>query len=148
MFRVKTAIELLRLLNTSDEHNRLEAKRASEVGNSLFDTICSFSNEPELGGGYLILGAKKEGVFDDGRARYVIESVPNPDKVQNDIVTGCATLFNHRVRPEICVETIDGKNVLIVRVDELPEAIKPLYYAVPMRICLCSTLKLIALTVQ
>ena len=125
---MKTAVELLKLLNTTDEHSRLEAKRASEIGKSIFDTICSFSNEPELGGGYLLLGACKEGEFEDGRARYSIESVSDPDKVQSDVVTGCATQFNHRIRPEITVETVDGKNVLVVRIEELPDALKPLYY--------------------
>ena len=87
---MKTARELLNLLNTTDEHSRLEAKRASEAGKSVFETICSFSNEPELGGGYLLLGACKEGVFEDGRTRYTIESISDPDKVQSDIVSGCS----------------------------------------------------------
>ena len=125
---MKTAIELLKLLNTTDEHSRLEAKRASEVGKSIFETICSFSNEPELGGGYLLLGAFKDGEFEDGRSRYSFENIPDPDKVQTDIVSGCSTLFNHQIRPEISLETVDGKNVLVVRIEELPDALKPLYY--------------------
>ena len=125
---MKTAKDLLNLLNTTDEHSRLEAKRASEAGKSIYETICSFSNEPELGGGYLLLGARKEGEFEDGRARYSLEGVPNPDKVQSDIVSGCSSIFNHQIRPEISVETIDGKNVLVVRIEELPEALKPLYF--------------------
>lgn len=125
---MKTARELLNLLNTTDEHSRLEAKRASEAGKSVFETICSFSNEPELGGGYLLLGACKEGVFEDGRTRYTIESISDPDKVQSDIVSGCSTMFNHQIRPEISIEVIDGKNVLVLKIEELPEALKPLYF--------------------
>lgn len=125
---MKTAKELLNLLNATDEHSRLEAKRASEVGKSIFETICSFSNEPELGGGYLLLGACKEGVFEDGRVRYAIETITDPDKVQSDIVSGCSTLFNHQIRPEIRIEAIEGKNVLVVKIEELPEALKPLYF--------------------
>lgn len=125
---MKTANELLNLLNTTDEHSKLEAKRSSEVGKSVFETICAFSNEPELGGGYLLLGACVDGEFEDGRAKYVIENISDPDKIQSDIVSGCATLFNHQIRPEINIETIDGKNAIVVRIEELPEALKPLYY--------------------
>lgn len=46
-----TALELLESLNLLDENEHIEAKRASEVGKSILETICAFANEPGLGGG-------------------------------------------------------------------------------------------------
>ncbi|WP_236963775.1 AlbA family DNA-binding domain-containing protein [Hydrogenophaga sp. SL48] len=51
-----TALELLQNLNLLDETERIEAKRASEAGKSLLETVCAFANEPGLGGGWLLLG--------------------------------------------------------------------------------------------
>ncbi len=43
--------DLLTELNAADEHVQVEAKRSSEVGKAILETICAFSNEPGLGGG-------------------------------------------------------------------------------------------------
>ena len=51
-----TALELLESLNLLDENEHIEAKRASEAGKSILETICAFANEPGLGGGWLLLG--------------------------------------------------------------------------------------------
>ena len=55
-----TALELLQSLNLLDETERIEAKRASEAGKSLLETVCAFANEPGLGGGWLLLGVVRE----------------------------------------------------------------------------------------
>ena len=55
-----TAQELLERLNLLDENERIEAKRADEVGKSLLETVCAFANEPGLGGGWLLLGVTRE----------------------------------------------------------------------------------------
>ena len=52
----RSAFDLLAELNASDETPRIEAKRASEVGKSLMETLIAFTNEPGLGGGWLLLG--------------------------------------------------------------------------------------------
>ena len=52
---MKTAKELFELLNSFDEDRRIEAKSASAVGKSMMETVCAFSNEPGLRGGYLLL---------------------------------------------------------------------------------------------
>ena len=49
-------IDYLNILNTLDENERLEAKRGSEIGPSVLETICAFANEPGLQGGTLLLG--------------------------------------------------------------------------------------------
>ena len=51
-----TPEQLLEQLRQLDEQPRIEAKRASEIGKSVMQTICAFANEPGLGGGYLLLG--------------------------------------------------------------------------------------------
>ena len=49
--------ELLQLLQAGDESNYIEAKSAAEgLGRSFIETVCAFSNEPDLGGGYILLG--------------------------------------------------------------------------------------------
>ena len=57
--------ELLERLNTEDESHDLEAKRSeTDVGKSTLETISAFSNEPGLGGGYILFGvAEGEGAF-------------------------------------------------------------------------------------
>ena len=54
---MKTAEQLIEELNTLDEHTSIEAKTAFELGTSIMETVCAFSNEPHLGGGYIISAA-------------------------------------------------------------------------------------------
>jgi len=55
-----TAFELLESLNLLDENEHIEAKRATDAGKSIMETICAFANEPGLGGGWLLLGVVRE----------------------------------------------------------------------------------------
>jgi ATP-dependent DNA helicase RecG len=48
--------ELWDRLRAGDECATIEAKRAEEFGNSILETVSAFANEPNLGGGYLLLG--------------------------------------------------------------------------------------------
>ena len=123
---MKTAQEIFDQLNSIDENVRIDAKRASEIDKSIMETVCAFANEPGLGGGYLLLGAVRTG-FENGLPVYVPENIENPDKIQNDVTTRCSSMFNVRIRPQIEPEVIDGKTVLVVKIDEAPEAQKPIY---------------------
>ena len=123
---MKTAQEIFDQLNSIDENVRIDAKRASEIDKSIMETVCAFANEPGLGGGYLLLGAVRTG-FENGLPVYVPENIENPDKIQNDVTTQCSSMFNVRIRPQIEPEVIDGKTVLVVKIDEAPEAQKPIY---------------------
>ena len=78
---MKTAKVLFELLNNFDEDRRVEAKSASAVGKSMMETVCAFSNEPGLRGGYLLLGAKRVGMSDDGKPIYEPENIENSDKI-------------------------------------------------------------------
>lgn len=123
---MKTAQEIFEQLNSIDENVRIDAKRASGIDKSIMETVCAFANEPGLGGGYLLLGAVRTG-FENGLPVYVPENIENPDKIQNDVTTQCSSMFNVRIRPQIEPEVIDGKTVLVVKIDEAPEAQKPIY---------------------
>ena len=125
---MRTAQELFEELNSYDESVRIEAKKASEVGRSIMETICAFSNEPDLGGGYVLLGAVRKGFDENGLPHYEPENIANPDKIQTDIANQCASVFNVRIRPQIETDVVDGKTVVVVKVDEAPASQKPIYF--------------------
>ena len=125
---MRTAQELFEDLNSGDEGVRIEAKKASEVGKSIMETICAFSNEPDMDGGYLLLGATRKGFDENGFPIYEPDNIENPDKIQSDIANQCASVFNVRIRPQIEAEVIDGKTVIVVKVDEAPASQKPIYF--------------------
>jgi ATP-dependent DNA helicase RecG len=121
-----TPLELLQQLNDLDEHPRIEAKEASAMGRSVLETVCAFSNEPGLGGGWLLLGVKP-----DEQAfwrQYDVVGVNQSDQLQADLASQCATSFNVPVRPKIEVVEIQGKRVVSVFIPELPAASKPLFF--------------------
>jgi len=121
-----TAADLLRDLNQLDEHPRIEAKAGSELGKSALQTVCALANEPRLGGGYLVFGVSAS----DGQSgrRYRTAGVPDPDKLQADLASQCASVFNRALRPEVWVEMVDGKALVCAYIPESPAAQKPVYF--------------------
>jgi ATP-dependent DNA helicase RecG len=121
-----TALELLERLTLLDENEHIEAKRASEVGKSILETICAFANEPGLGGGWLLLGVVREdqALF----PAYEVEGLDHPEKLSTDIATQCRNSFNQPVRVEINTESIHGKAVLVVHVPEAQPQDKPIFF--------------------
>lgn len=120
------AQELLQSLTLLDENERIEAKRAQDVGKSTLETICAFANEPHLGGGWLLLGVgREEQALFPG---YEVEGIPNPDKVSADLASQCATTFNSPLRLYISTEVLNGKPVLVVFVPEAAPQDKPVYF--------------------
>lgn len=81
-----TATEILDMLNASDEDIRIESKTGSDVDRSILETICAYSNEPGLDGGYIILGTHRENDEKTGSFIYNIcgyvpgEKLPLPEK--------------------------------------------------------------------
>ena len=122
----RSALELLDELNASDESSRIEAKRSREVGKSVMETVTAFANEPGLGGGYLLLGVDCK-IDAKGDAVYWAEGLPDPDKSQKDLATQCSTMLNVVIRPEMTLERINGKTVLVVFVPEADVTQKPIY---------------------
>ncbi|MEZ6033559.1 MAG: ATP-binding protein [Planctomycetaceae bacterium] len=123
---MKTAKELLDELNTLDEHTTIEAKTASEVGQSLLETVCAFAKEPQLGGGYILCGVAC--ADDSFWPVYEARGVPDADKLQQAIATQCASAFNVPIRPTINAERIGTKTVLTVFVPEAGPHEKPVHF--------------------
>lgn len=123
---MKTARELFDELNTQDESTQVEAKGAGPINHSVMESVCAFSNEPDLGGGYILIGAKRDDL--ELFPSYTAEDVGDTDKLQSDLATQCANSFNVPVRPRMEVDQVNGMNVLVVRVDELAPGQKPLHF--------------------
>ncbi|EPG5772201.1 ATP-binding protein [Bordetella hinzii] len=123
---MRNATDLFEELNSVDESTRIEAKRASELGKSVMQTVIAFANEPGLEGGYLLLGADWF-VNDKGDTVYRAAGLPDPDKVQRDLASQCASGLNVVLRPEMQTEIVDGKTVLVVYVPEADVTQKPVY---------------------
>lgn len=117
--------ELWQKLCSADESVEIEAKRADEVGKSVLSTVSAFANEPDRGGGWLLLGVtrQEDALFPD----YEVVGVQDPDRVQADLATQCREVFNVPIRPEIRVEQHNRKNVVVVHIPEAAEYDKPIY---------------------
>jgi ATP-dependent DNA helicase RecG len=124
---MRSAASLLDELRTVDESHTIEAKAATRIDRSVLETVCAFSNEPGLGGGYLLLGASESSQPTNFSRGYDVTGVPQPDQAQSDLASQCASAFNHAVRPQVSVEQVEGKVVLVVFVPELTPTEKPLF---------------------
>ena len=122
----RAAEDLLQELLAVDESQRIEAKRASQIDRSVMETVVAFSNEPGLGGGYLLLGVERD-PDDLFGTSYRVVGVADPDKLQSDLASQCASMLNRPVRPRISVESLRGKTVLVVWVPEAAPAEKPVF---------------------
>ena len=123
---MRTADDLFQELEALDESHRIEAKQARQIDRSVMETVCAFANEPGLGGGYLLLGVgRSAGDFPNNTCR--IEGIDDPDKLQADLVSQCASAFNRPLRPRVSVETLNGRTVLVVFVPEAAPTEKPIF---------------------
>ena len=76
-------------------------------------TVCAFANEPNAGGGYLLLGVAQSEHPD--LQRYEVSGIVDTDKMQQDVASQCNTIFNKPLRVEMQVEKLEGEE----RVEEL-----------------------------
>lgn len=120
-----SAEQLFGKLQVGDESVEIEAKRGSDVGKSIFKTISAFANEPMRGGGYFLLGVVRmeAALF----PTYEVVGVDDPDKVQCDLATICRGSFSIPIRPDISVEELDGKAVVVAHIPEATAHDKPVY---------------------
>lgn len=128
-YRLAVSINIQALLvelNRLDESPRIEAKKASEIGKAVMETVSAFSNTPGLGGGYLLLGVSKDepDLFD---RRYTVTGLDAPDKVMADLATQCASMLNVPVRPEMDREEVGGRIVVGAFIPEAEPDQKPVY---------------------
>ncbi|MCA3142005.1 MAG: putative DNA binding domain-containing protein [Rhodocyclaceae bacterium] len=123
---MRSAEDLLQELTALDESHRIEAKHARQIDRSVMETVCAFANEPGLGGGYLLLGVRRDS-HDLFNNAYRVEGVDDPDKLQSDLASQCASVFNRPLRPRVSVETLNGKTVVVVYVPEAAPTEKPIF---------------------
>ena len=121
-----TGQDLLERLQLLDETERIEAKAGSDIGKSVLETLCAFANEPNMGGGWLLLGVVREemALFPG----YVVEGIEHAERVGADLATQAAGMFNQPLRLDIRTELLDGKVVLVVFVPEAAPQDKPIYF--------------------
>ncbi len=96
---MKSVKELLKELNEVDESILIEAKKGSAIDKSILETVCAYSNEPNLGGGYILLGVEllENTLFPE----YEVTGISNSDKLQLDLSSQCASVFSQPIRPII-----------------------------------------------
>ncbi|MEA3496003.1 MAG: ATP-binding protein, partial [Bacteroidota bacterium] len=121
-----TAQELFELLNLQDECTWIEAKGGIESTHTLMETVCAFCNEPDLDGGYIVMGVAEN--HDSEFPQYKVVEITETDKLQKDVASQTATMFNIPIRPKMLVEQINGKTVVKIKVEEVPEAHKPIFF--------------------
>lgn len=116
---------LIEELNQTDEHQRIEAKRGTEAGKAVMKTVSAFSNEPGLGGGYILFGLKRDEttLFPS----YDVVGVHDPDQLSADLSTQCRDMLNHPVRPQVETEIVEGEPVIGVEIPEAEANDKPIY---------------------
>lgn len=87
-----TAQELFELLNELDETESLEAKSLHEDSTrSIMESVCAFSNEPGMGGGVILLGAREAKDVDRDAPLYVAETPTRPSSTFPPSARSCST---------------------------------------------------------
>lgn len=85
-----SAESLLEQLRQLDECQRIEAKRGSDIGSSVMQSVCAFANEPGLGGGYLLLGISEP---DEQHEHFYVSGVSNTDQLLGALQANCRDQF-------------------------------------------------------
>src|SRR5699024_7994127 len=89
-----TAQDLFSQLLEFGESARLEAKRGSQISDSVMQTVCAFANEPGLEGGYLLLGVSEPDAQHDN---YHVSGVTDVDQLLNELHNNCRSQFEQPV---------------------------------------------------
>ena len=110
------AIDYVRKYKT--ETNRIEVKSAAGGFPKCYDTFSSFSNKY---GGIIIFGI-------DENNNYDITGVYDINDLQKKVSSLCNDSMEPVIRPDILPIEYEGKKLLAVRVDEIPQNKKPCYY--------------------
>lgn len=108
------------------EWDDFEVKEArAALPKDIVKTVSAFANTT---GGYIVFGAK------ESNGKYIISGVEVSDKIQNDFITLLrGEKFNIPFSSKGDVHRIDGKVILIFRIEEMPRQAKPIYYGGDIR---------------
>ncbi len=110
-------IEYLKKYKT--ETNKIEVKTASiDFPKKCYDTFSSFSNKY---GGIIIFGINEEKGFE-------VEDVYDLNDLQKKVTAMCSDAMSPAIRPDILPLKYEGKNILAVKINEIPQNQKPCYY--------------------
>lgn len=114
---VLVAMDYLRKYKTETE--RIEVKTAKDgFPKKCYDTFSSFSNKY---GGIIILGINENKGFS-------IDGVYDVNDLQTQVTNLCSDSMEPKLRPKILAFELEGKNLLAVKLDEIPQNKKPCYY--------------------
>lgn len=114
---VLDAIDYIRKYNT--ETDRIEVKTANGgFPKKCYDTFSSFSNKY---GGIILFGISEEKNFE-------IEGVYDINDLQKQITALCSNSMEPIIRPDFLPLEYEGKKILAVKIDEIPQNKKPCYY--------------------
>ena len=114
---VLVAMDYLRKYKTETE--RIEAKTAKDgFPKKCYDTFSSFSNKY---GGIIIFGINENKGFS-------IDGVYDVNDLQTQVTNLCSDSMEPKLRPKILAFELEGKNLLAVKLDEIPQNKKPCYY--------------------
>lgn len=117
-----SAESLLEQLRQLDECQRIEAKRGSDIGSSVMQSVCAFANEPGLGGGYLLLGISEP---DEQHEQFYVSGVSNTDQLLGALQANCRDQFEQIIPIEAQAVSVEGQTVIVVFVPELDPVAKP-----------------------
>jgi ATP-dependent DNA helicase RecG len=110
---------LSELRSVRADGSAVEAKAAaSGLPKSLRETLSAFSNSP--GGGVVVLGV-------DERQEFAVTGITNPGKMQADFASMCNTM-EPPVRANVDIQRVEGLDVLVAEIPELPPDAKPCYH--------------------
>lgn len=115
-----TVLQLLDMLQEEQETERVEAKAASKVGDSIMQTVCAFANTTN--GGYLVLGVSEP---DEIHGSFWVSGVENADKLLNDLQVNCRDQFEQPIIVHAQKTKIQSKQVIAIYVPELDASDKP-----------------------
>lgn len=117
-----TAQDLFSQLLEFGENARLEAKRGSQISDSVMQTVCAFANEPGLEGGYLLLGVSEPDAQHDN---YHVSGVTDVDQLLNELHNNCRSQFEQPVFIQAQAVMLQGRQAICVFVPELENPQKP-----------------------
>ena len=101
------------------ETDKLEAKRAEvDFPKRCYDTISAFANKY---GGIIIFGINEDNKF-------IEQDVYDVKDLQKKLTALCTNSMEPKLRPEFLPITYNGKKLLAVKIEEIPQNKKPCYY--------------------